>query len=159
MAQFECDVIVNAPPDRVFQAWSDFRNADQLVSGIEEIEVLTDGPIGVGTKFRETRLMHGKRATEEMEITEFQPGDRFVVECDSCGAHWRAEMKFVPEGSGTRVVNSMDAKPLGFLSKIMMLVMSPFMKGMMLKCIKQDMEDLKAHCENSAHPGAAPSPA
>ena len=44
-------------------------------------------------------------------------------------------------------------------SKVMSTLMAPFMKGMMLKCINQDLADLKSSIENGrkAHAKAQPA--
>ena len=56
---------VTAPREVVFEVAADFHNAAELnIQGIDSLEVLTDGPIGVGTRFRETRVMMGKSSTE-----------------------------------------------------------------------------------------------
>jgi hypothetical protein len=64
---FEIDV--DASPGRAFEVFTDLANNATVVRGIEKMEILTDGPIGVGTRFRETRVMMGKQATEGMELT------------------------------------------------------------------------------------------
>ncbi len=70
---FICEQQVAAPPEKVFAMMSDFANAPQRISGISKVEMLTDGAVGVGTKFKETRVMLGKEATETMEVTTFDP--------------------------------------------------------------------------------------
>ena len=45
--------------------------------------------------------MFGKEAVEEMEMTEFVPDERYVVEADSCGAHFRTEIRFEDQGAGS----------------------------------------------------------
>ena len=91
---------VRAEPGRVFEVFTDLRSAPERVAGIESLEVLTEGPIGQGTRFRETRVMFGKQATEEMEVTGWQPGKSYVVEADSHGSHYRTEFVFEPLAQG-----------------------------------------------------------
>ncbi|MBL1216338.1 MAG: SRPBCC family protein [Planctomycetes bacterium] len=151
MAAFTVELDVHAPPDRVFAVFSDFRNLAKNIAGVQRAEVLTEGEIGAGTRFRETRIMFKKEATEEMEITEWDPPRSYVVECDSCGAHYRSEFRFEPlpvsDGpGGTKVVLSFTCKPLTFAAKLM----SPL--GIVFACsIKKamlaDMEDLKKVAE------------
>ena len=38
---------------------------------VVKIEMLSDTTSGVGTRFLETRLMRGKEATTELEVTEY----------------------------------------------------------------------------------------
>ena len=75
---FTLNRTVNAPIDNVFRVYSDFANAAARIDGIENIEILTDDPIGKGTRFRETRIMFGREYTEEMEITEFEQNKKYI---------------------------------------------------------------------------------
>jgi len=61
--QFTLDKHIAAPPMRVFAAASDFRNAPQRIHGIKKVEMLSTGPVGVGTRFKETRVLFKKEAT------------------------------------------------------------------------------------------------
>ena len=147
MAQYNVDVFVDAPVERVFEACADLRGAPERCEGIKALEVLTDGPIGVGTRFKETRVMFGKECTEEMEITGFEENKRYTVEAESCGSKWGSEMRCDPEGAGTRLTLTMHCQALTLGAKIMSAVMAPMMKGMMLKCVRKDLEGIKAAVE------------
>jgi uncharacterized protein YndB with AHSA1/START domain len=148
MPAITCTTTINAPPDRVFAVFADLRNADKNVKGIKKIEVLTDGPIGKGTRFRETRAMFGREQTETMEVTDFQPPRSYTVEANSCGCLCRSQFEFRPEGAGTAVQMNFQTTPLTFFAKLM----SPLM-GLMAKTCKKmidrDFADLKALAEKS----------
>lgn len=145
---------VSAPPERVFAVASDLRAAPTRVTGIRSLEVLDDGPIRVGTRFRETRVMFGREATEEMEIVEFDPPRSYVVGCDSCGCRYRSEFRFEPKDGGTEVTMRFDAQPLTFMAKVMGLLMRPMMKVMAKECGK-DLEDIARAAERGDGPGPA----
>jgi uncharacterized membrane protein len=137
---------VNAPVDTVFQYATDLRNAPKRIRGIKKLDVLTDGPIRVGTRFRETRIMFKREATEEMEITAMDPPNGYVVGAESHGCRYRSEFTFTPNGSGTEVVMTFQGQPLTFMTKIMAFMMRPMMKSCM-KMIAADLDDLKAAIE------------
>ncbi|MCA8981648.1 MAG: SRPBCC family protein [Planctomycetes bacterium] len=141
---------VAAPPDRTFAVFSDLRNAANRVGGIKSLDVLTPGPIGKGTRFKETRVMMGKEATEEMTITDFQPGRSYTTEAASCGCHYKSTLDFLPASNGTRVVFSMTSTPQSFMAKLMSPLMVMMMKGMMKKCMLADFTDLAAVAETDA---------
>ena len=152
MASISVSREINASPDRVFEVFADLHKAPERVKGIKSLEVLTDGPISNGTRFRETRVMFGKEATEEMEFTAFEPGRRYVVSADSHGSKYRTEYTFdsVEGGAGaqTRVTLHFEATPYSFLAK-MMTPMAKMMTKSVAKLCLQDMDDLKAHIEGS----------
>ena len=149
MANFSMSEHVTAQPEVVFDVAADFHNAADNIQGIDSLEVLTDGPIGVGTRFRETRVMMGKSSTEEMEITQFDAPHNYVLETQSCGCHFRCEYRFVGDISGTNVRLTMDTKALSLFSKLM-APLSSLMMGPMKKCIAADLADLKSVAESRA---------
>jgi hypothetical protein len=105
--------------------------------------------IAVGTRFRETRVMFGRESTEEMEITEFEPGRKYTVEANSCGAHFQSIFNFSPDGNSTNIDVEINSRPLTFFAKLM----SPLgflMAGSMKKMIRADIDQLKAYCERNA---------
>ena len=58
--QLSLERLVRAPADRVSAVLTDIAHADQTLSGVTQVEPLTEGPYGVGTKWRETRRMFGR---------------------------------------------------------------------------------------------------
>ena len=135
-----------APVERVFDVYTDFANAADTISAITKMEVLTDGPIGLGTRWKETRVMFGKECTEEMEISAFEPNKRYEVLGNSCGAEFRTDIAFEPLSTNeTKVTMSMSSKPQTFMAKVMGGLMGWMMTGGMKKAIKKDMEDIKTH--------------
>jgi len=148
VSRLELTTQVNAPPDRAFEFFTDFERAPERIPQIKRLEVLTDGPVGKGTRFRETRVMFGKEATETMEVIDFQPGKRCAIGCDTCGSRFETVFTFRPEGGGTRVDQVTTCKPVTFMAK----VMSPLgmlMMGSMKKLMQQDLEGMKKAIEAS----------
>ncbi|MEV7277936.1 SRPBCC family protein [Streptomyces sp. NPDC093111] len=89
---------VAASPGRVWESITDLRDMPRVLSGVEKVEVLTQGGFGVGTRWRETRRMMGKTATEEMTVTACEPPERYVTVADSHGMHYVNEIALLPEG-------------------------------------------------------------
>lgn len=139
---------INAPPEAVFAAAIDFANAPQRITGIKKMEMLTQGPVGVGTRFRETRVMFGKEATETMEVVDFQPGRSYTLAAASCGCEYRTVVSVRPDGSGSEVTFDFSGRPLTFGAKVMSALMGWMMKGACMKAVRQDLADLKAAVEN-----------
>jgi len=89
---------VAASPGRVWEAITDLRDLPRVLSGVEKVEVLTEGGFAVGTRWRETRRMMGRTATEEMTVTVCEPTERYVAVADSHGMHYVSELTLHPEG-------------------------------------------------------------
>ena len=144
---------IKAPIEQVFDAMTDLESAPERVEAIQKIELLTEGPVGKGTRFRETRIMFKREATEEMTITEFDPPKSYQVEAESCGAHYTTVYTFHSEGDGTRVQCSFGAEPMTFFAKLMS-PLSKLMAGTLRKCLTGDMESIAKHLEGRAEPEA-----
>ncbi|MFE1381086.1 SRPBCC family protein [Streptomyces sp. NPDC058740] len=89
---------VAASPGRVWESITDLPDLPRVLSGVEKVEVLTEGGFAVGTRWRETRRMMGRSATEEMTVTACEPPERYVTVADSNGMHYVCEMALLPEG-------------------------------------------------------------
>ncbi len=154
MPSFTMSERVEAPVDRVFNVFSDIPRAQEMVDQIVRIEMLTDGPVGVGTRWRETRMMFKREATEEMEVTAFEAGRSYTVGCESCGCAYESIWRFVSDGDATFVEFEMSYRPLTVFAR----VMSPLgrvMLPMMKKCLAKDFQALKTVAEAGDVPAAA----
>lgn len=147
MAAMESTTHIAAPPPKVWEMLTDLNGAADRVEAIKSLEVLTDQPFGVGTRFRETRVMFGKEATEEMEVTAITPGESYTTEAESCGSHYTCIVRVVPDGEGSRLTMSMSARPTGLVGKIVSPILMVMMKGTVAKAFAKDLQDLKAAAE------------
>ena len=144
---------VAAPPERAFEVFTDLRNAPSRVEGIKSLEVLTDGPVAASTVFRETRVMFGKEAVEEMRIGEFEDPSRYTVLGESCGVRFETEFRFTPTSGGTRVDQEVRSTPLTFGAKVMGALMGWMMTGAMRKAMQADLDDLARFCATDTGAG------
>ncbi len=140
---------INAPPEAVFAIASDFASAPQRIHGIKKMEMLTSGPVGLGTRFRETREMFGREATETMEVIDFQPGRSYTLGATNCGCEYRTVVSVRPAGSASEITFDFSGRPLTFGARVMGFLMGWMVKGACVKAIKQDLADLKAAVENA----------
>jgi carbon monoxide dehydrogenase subunit G len=132
--------IVDVPLERVYQAMTDFANAPKIIPGITRVEMLTPGPVAVGTKFKETRKMFGKESTETMEVVALEPNRRVALGAESCGVRFRSDFTFSPEGSGTRIDFEMNAQNVSTMARIIGPIMGWMMKSAMRRCIMSDLD-------------------
>ncbi|MBX9589472.1 MAG: SRPBCC family protein [Hyphomonadaceae bacterium] len=140
------DSLVAAPPDTVFAAAVDIADWPRFISGIQKVELLTPGPIAVGTRFRETRIMFGRAATEEMTLAELQPPRRFLLTAFSHGTAYRTGRLFEPHAVGTRVILSFEGQPTTLLARLFAPLATRF-KGTVQRHLDADLVDLKREAE------------
>lgn len=134
---------IAAPLDVVFQAVSDVRNFREAVPHIVNIEFLTDQQVGEGTRFLETRLMNGREQTVELEVAEYVDNDRVRMISDEGGTIWDTLFTFADHSDSVQLDMQMDIKPHTLFARII----TPLIRGMVVKGVESDMNALKKHCE------------
>ncbi len=134
---------VNAPVALVFRTVSDISNFSKALPHIVKVEFLSDVKSGLGTRFRETRLMQGKEAATELEVTEFVENDRVRMVADSHGTVWDSLFTVADADGQTDLVLVMDARPYKLSSKLI----NPMIKSAVQKAVEKDMDAVKVFCE------------
>lgn len=144
---------IAAPVGRVWEALTDLEGSPRVISGIESVEMLSEAPFGVGTRWRETRRIFGKEATEEMWVTAAEAPKRYVVEADSRGVHYTSEFTLAPEQddpAATTVRLTLDSETE---KKRLSGTMGKFLGGIgskaVAKSLSKDLEDVAAFVESS----------
>jgi hypothetical protein len=100
----------------------------------------------VGTRWRETRVMFGKEATEEMEIVALEPNQSYTVRGVSCGAEFLTELRFTSLGGATLVEMELRTRALTFFARLL-APLGWLMMGTMKKCLAEDLDALRKHLE------------
>ncbi|MFG0314925.1 MAG: SRPBCC family protein [Phycisphaerales bacterium] len=149
---------VNAPQDRVFAICAEIPNCASYIRGIETIETLHEAPpspdnlgvVGEGYAWRETRIMFGKQATEDMTIINWNPPTSYDVEARSHGAYYLSTITCEPiDAQTTKLTMTFTAKPETFMAKVMMVLFS-FMQKKLCQALQEDLEDIKKEAESAS---------
>lgn len=140
---------VKASASVVWGILIDLEGSVDTISGIHEVEILSDrGGFGVGTVWRETRTMFGKKATEEMEVTEVVDGASYVVVAKPDSANYTTVMAVVATGDSTSTVSmEFGADPKGTFTRVMGATVGKMFEGATKKMITQDLDDIAAAAE------------
>lgn len=135
---------VNAEIEKVFSTLADISNFKHAVPGIVNVEFLSEQQYGVGTRFRETRLMNGKEASTELEVTELVENEQIRIISDAGGAIWDTEFRVSNEGPIVKMRMQMDARPYTLFSQLV----TPTILTMVRKAVEEDMDAVKQYCES-----------
>ena len=65
----------------------------------------------------------------------------------SHGAHYDTSFHFAPDDDGTLVTFQFDAKALTKTAKVMSVLFMPIMKRSIIKCVTDDLQDIKKAVE------------
>ena len=146
MAQYIASRQIAAPIDRVFDIVAHIENFQKALPHITNVEFLTPTHTGVGSRFRETRIMRGRQATTELEVTEYIRDERVRLVADEGGTIWDTVFTLQPKGDRTELSMVMEAEPYRLRARIV----NPMISGMVGKAVAADMDNVKAYCEADA---------
>ena len=135
----------------VWEALTDLGDMPRVLSGVTHVEVLTAGAFGVGTRWRETRRMFGKEATEEMWVTASEPPERYVVEAESHGTHYISEWQLRADGpSATTVRMTFTGETSGGVTGLLAKILGGVGARAVSKAVAKDLDDVAAAVEGRA---------
>ena len=151
MAGISVERAVAAPPSVVWGIVTDLDRAAGVIGSITSVERL-DGRagFGVGTRWRETRTLFGRQATEVLEVTAVDEGRAYTVEADSRGTNYRSVIRVEPDGAGSRLSMTFEAEPSGAVAKLMAATIGRLFEGSTRKALQRDLDDIAAAAEAAA---------
>ncbi|MFE9019990.1 SRPBCC family protein [Streptomyces sp. NPDC007808] len=132
----------------VWEALTDIEGMERVLSGVSRVEVVTEGAFGVGTRWRETRRMFGKEATEEMWVTACEAPERYVVEAESHGTHYVSEWVVRADGpSATTIRMTFTAVAPGGVAGLLTRLLGGVGARAVSKAVAKDLDDIAAAVE------------
>ena len=144
----EAQVTINGSKAAIWAAITDIEHASEIISGIENIEVLEKPATGlVGLRWRETRMLFGKPATAEKWVTDAVENEFYKTRAEDNGFVFITTIRMSESGGGITLTSSHDSQPQGFAAKLMSLPMGLLFKGVAKKAILQDLNDIKSVVE------------
>lgn len=119
MLRAEATVVIDRPIEEVWSHVSDPRNELEYSHGAVEREVVTEGPIGKGTRVRGVDRFLGRRIEAEYEVTEIDPPTRLASRTVRGPFDARFTMMLETADGGTRVTAVGESPGLkGFFGKV-----------------------------------------
>ena len=108
------DIVINRPIDEVFDFAADERNEPVYNPEMTLAEMVTQGPIGVGSKFH--CVMTGARAADmTIEYTEFDRPRRLASLAHISSMDINGTLLFEPQGQSTKMKWLWNIEPRGFM--------------------------------------------
>lgn len=139
-----CTRSSSAAPERLWSLASDFANASGRIAAITNVEMLTPGPVGQGTRFREWR---GRQAVD-MEVVAWSPPRSYALRGAAMGTEFTSEIRCLPDGAGTRLEMEIHVRPMTFAAKVFAPLLALLSKLMVKTCAK-DLGDIAAAAERA----------
>lgn len=139
------------PQEKVYDALLDLDAAKHWMEGLVSMVRLDEGPMKVGSEWKETRKMYGKEATEYFKIVELERPNKIVLHVDGTkGTTGKGQYKYTytlrSTGSATEVTLNGEISGLTGITKIF----GRMMKNIFAKAIAKEMETLKSYLEKNS---------
>ncbi len=143
-------VEIEKPLEDVWKAIIDFENCSNYIESIVDLEIINQPKDTlIGFKWKETRIMFGKKATEIMWITDYIENEYYQTRAENHGTIYKSKLSVEPVGKNTKLTMSFSGEAQSFFVKILSLCMGFMMKGSMKKAIAKDLNDIKNHLESN----------
>jgi uncharacterized protein YndB with AHSA1/START domain len=113
MVRIEGDIVINRPPQEVFDLVADERNEPRFNLRMRRAELITQGPIGVGSRFRAEVASAGRPIEMVIEYTGFERPRRLASTTGMASMVVGYTLTFEPVTGGTRMRWSGDLEPHG----------------------------------------------
>ena len=137
MIRHEASVHLNSPVEKVFAFVADCKELPTWQSNLIKSELLTEGPLRAGSRFREVRLVRQKETEIQAEMTAFEPNRRFATKTLS-KPEVSVSYSFEPKKGGTSL-----RYEFGMVTTGLMRLLEPMILGSIKKDTASDFEKLK----------------
>ena len=107
----EASTTLKGPPDQVFaliSQWDLFH--DKVDPDIKAVTRVTDGPVGVGTRYREVMKPGPVAMTVHTEFTEFDPPNRLAFSGRGPGARVSGDVTVTPKNGSSDLRVRLDSQ-------------------------------------------------
>ena len=133
MAEFSHTVEIPRPPAEVFPWLLSEDKVPQWTSHLERYERNEDG------KLRQVLDVSGRKIDVVLEVTRHEPPHRAQTRFSTNGIDVVSDYRLEPNGAGTRLTQSIDAKPTSLSARMLV----PIVKPRLEQKVTEDLERLK----------------
>jgi hypothetical protein len=121
VARIEGEIVIERPVEEVFDFVADERHEPRFNPRMVHAELISEGPIGLGTRFRTELQAMGRTMPMIVEFTAYERPRRLASVTRSSMMETEGELTFESAPGGTRMRWSWDVRPRGALR-----LMAPF---------------------------------
>jgi carbon monoxide dehydrogenase subunit G len=122
MVRIEGEILINRPTEEVFDFVADERNEPRYNPHMRRAERISDGPVGLGTRFRAEIVSMGRTVEMIIEFTGYDRPRRLASSTHMSSMDTHGGLTFDPVPEGTRMRWSWEVEPRGILKVMRPLV-------------------------------------
>lgn len=141
---------ISAPPEKVWSVITDIPGSPATLSGVEAVQLLTDGPYAQGTRWKETRKMLGRSETVEMWVDSVDAPRSTTVKAVQGGVDYTTRFSLAPRNGGTDLTLTFGAKVVKptAATRIMMALFGKMGLAATRKALAKDLAEIAAKAES-----------
>lgn len=151
MSELSVSREVAVSPDELWRLITDLDRSPNVISAVASIERLDGGlEFGVGTRWRETRVVMGHETTDVLVVTDLDPGRSYTVETESLGADHRSVVTVEDAPGGSRLTITFGSDATGVVSRAVSSTVGRLFEGGARKALIRDLDDIASVAETDS---------
>jgi len=147
MAKISVSTEINASKEKIWSIITNIEESVHTISGIHKVEILEKGTPFKGLKWRETREMFGKEATEVMWIHDCKENEYYNVRAENHGSKYYTDFYLTEKEGATVLTMEFSAEVESALAKFVNFIFGWMFKRATIKALQVDLDDIKKACE------------
>ncbi len=139
---------INASKEQIWKFVTDYTKWVENITAILAVEVIKESDTFLGFKWRETRMMFGKKGDEIMWVTDAIENKLYKTRAESHGSIYITTVSIEDIDDGCILMQEFEGQPQKIMGKIMMGLMGSMMKKSTETALYADLVDIKSYVEN-----------
>jgi carbon monoxide dehydrogenase subunit G len=140
VASFSHTVEIPRPPAEVFPWLLEEDKVPRWTGHLQRYERVDGGPLGPGSKVRQVLDVSGRTIDVMLEVTGYQPPTGAQTRFETNGIQVVSSYALQAAGIGTRLTQSIEAKPRGLSARMLVPVVQPRLE----QKLTEDLERLRS---------------
>jgi uncharacterized protein YndB with AHSA1/START domain len=140
VASFRHTVTLPRSPGDVFPWLLEEDKVPRWTGSLEAYEVLGDGPLGPGTRFRQVLEVSGQRVQLELEVTRYEPPHAAESRFSISGLDVEVTYALATVDGGCALTQTLEGKASSFKARMLVPVVQPRLE----RKLTEDLERLRA---------------
>ncbi|HSO11908.1 MAG TPA: SRPBCC family protein [Anaerolineales bacterium] len=145
MISLDLGTLIDKPIKDVFAFVANPNNMSKWNSAVVNLQQITPGAVGAGTKFRSVGEMMGRRIEGEMQITAYEPDTKCGFQVNAGPMQVNMNFTFKTVGTGTKISLNAQGNPAGVFK-----LAEPVMAGRVKSMMEENLAHLKSVLEKGA---------
>jgi uncharacterized protein YndB with AHSA1/START domain len=144
VASFSHTVEIARSPAEVFPWLLEEDKVPRWTGHLERYERLDDGAIGPGSRIRQVLEVSGRTIDVELEVTAYEPPSGAQTRFSTNGIEVVSSYALEAAGAGTRLTQSIEAKPSGLSARMLVPLVQPRLEQKLTEDLERLREELGA---------------